>query len=270
MSATAGTISLSPLPPTASTLLRSKTSDGRTVMPILASDMMVSRAVCMIAEFMGFDGNLPHLFQTCGAGAIAQLAIALDLWISGSKTKSSIISASQLSLGSLVVGCLSPLAIDQNMDMIDAELQVRCASFGVFSTLAYALVARQWPEEFDRAATIAQFRQIPIAEAYRHVCGEPIRQTASKLAQGWNLTRELTIALAGPTGYDLSASEKIIISATQVATLAAQSAAVSIEPWPYIAESDSIEEMALIQAMGMRAKRLAASLEKRMDMLRSA
>jgi len=244
--------------------------ESRVIMPIIASDMVVSRGICIISEFMGFDGNLPHLFQTCGPYAISQLAIALDLWISGSRTKSSVVSATQLSLGSLVVGCLAPMVIDKNMDQIGAELQIRCASFGIFSTLAYSLVARQWPEEFDRAATIAQFRKVPIAEAYRHVCGEPIRQTAAKLAQGWNLTRELTIALAGPTGWDLTPTERVIISATQVATLAAQSCATSIEPWPYIAECDTVEEMALIQVFGMRAKHVSAALEKKLDLLRAA
>jgi hypothetical protein len=52
--------------------------------------------------------------------------------------------------------------------------------------------------------------------------------------------------------------------------MAAQSAAVSVEPWPYIVNSNSIEQIALIQAMGMRAKRVSNALSQKLEALRSA
>jgi hypothetical protein len=52
--------------------------------------------------------------------------------------------------------------------------------------------------------------------------------------------------------------------------MAAQAAGVSVEPWPYIAKQDSIEQIALIQAMAMRAKRVAGRLEEELENLRSS
>ncbi len=261
---------LSPLPPTAATLLRVNNGDGRSALTVIASDMMVSKAVCEISDFLGFEPNIPHLIQTCGSQAVSQLAIVLDLWISGSKTQSKVISSTQLSLGSLVVGCLAPMAIEQSIYDIRPELQMRCAALGICSTMVYSLIARQWPEDFDRAATIAQFRKVPIADAYRHVCGESIRATGAKLSDAWKLPRELRLALAGPAGSLLSIDERTIVTSIDIATQAAQSAGVSVEPWPHTVNVTSIEQMALIQAMGMRAKRVAASLEKKLERLRSA
>jgi hypothetical protein len=262
---------VTPLPPTAATLLLlSRQGDTRTALTVIASDMMVSRTLKTIVEFLGFESNLPHLVQIAGQDALTQLAIAADVWISGSRVKCKVVSASQLSLGSLVIGCLTPMALEQDLSQTDAQLQIRSASFGLFSTLAYSLVARQFPEEFESAASIAQFRQIPIASVYQHVTGRSIQQSAGFLANAWGLTRELTIALQGPEGFQLDRNERMIISATEIATMAAQSAAVSVEPWPFVAKSDSIEQIALIQAMGMRAKRVAAKLSEEIEVLRPA
>ena len=84
---------------------------------------------------------------------------------------------------------------------------------------------------------------------------------SGRLAKAWNLSRELTIALQGPKDFDLSREERLIVGAAEVATMAAQSAAVSIEPWAYVVKTDKIEQIALIQAMGMRAKRVQSQLE---------
>jgi hypothetical protein len=262
---------VAPLPPTAATLLlHSSHNDARTTLTVLASDLMVNRTLRTIVEFLGFESNLPHLLQMAGPGPLCQLAIASDLWISGSRVKSSVVSGTQLSLGSLVICCLSPMALEQDITQIDAQLQIRSASFGLFSTLSYSLVARQYPEEFDSAASIAQFRKIPIADAYEHVVGETIRSAAGRLANAWGLTRELTIALAGPKDFQLDKTERLIIGATEIATMAAQSAGVSVEPWPYVVKSESIEQIALIQAMGMRAKRVANKLSEEVEQLRPA
>lgn len=262
---------ITPLPPTAATLLVQSTHpDSRATLTVIASDMMVNRTVKMMCEFLGFESALPHMIQTVGPVALSQLAIASDLWISGSRVKCNVISSSQMSLGSLVIGCLTPLAVEQDITQTSAELQVRAASFGMFSSLAYSLVARQNPEQFDSVASVAQFRQIPLADAYQTVVGESIRDAAGRLAKAWGLTRELTIALQGPRDFALDRTEKLIIGATEIATLAAQSAGVSVEPWPYVVKSDSIEQIALIQAMGMRAKRVAKRLEEELDNLKNA
>jgi hypothetical protein len=78
----------------------------------------------------------------------------------------------------------------------------------------------------------------------------------------------LTIALAGPKDFELTPREKLVIGATEVATMGAQSAGVSVEPWPYVVKSSSIEQIALIQAMGMRAKRVAQKLSEEVEQLR--
>jgi hypothetical protein len=152
---------VAPLPPTAATLLlNANYNDSRITLTVLASDLIVNRTLRTIVEFLGFESNLPHLLQAVGSDALSQLAIASDLWISGSRVKSKVVTGTQLSLGSLVICCLSPMALEQDITKIDAELQIRSASFGLFSTLSYSLVARQYPDEFDSAATIAQFRQL--------------------------------------------------------------------------------------------------------------
>jgi hypothetical protein len=76
--------------------------------------------------------------------------------------------------------------------------------------------------------------------------------------------------LRGPQDFDLDDKERLIIGATEVATMAAQSAGVSVEPWPYLMPSESIEQIALIQAMGMRAKRVALRLTEELEQLRGA
>jgi len=257
------TAHVAPLPPTAATLLvQSVQQDCRTTLTILASDMLVSRTVSMVCEMIGFEGPLIHIVQQCGARSLTQLAIASDLWISGSHVKSKTITGSQMSLGSMVIAVLTPSALEQDFTAVNSEMQIRSSAFALFSTMAYSLVARQNAEEFESAASIAQFRQIPIADAYKNVVGRTIREDAGHLARSWNLTRELTIALQGPMEFDLSREEKLIIGATEVATMAAQSAAVSIEPWPYMVKTDRIEQIALIQAMGMRAKRVSSLLDE--------
>jgi hypothetical protein len=102
------------------------------------------------------------------------------------------------------------------------------------------------------------------------VVGESIRDAAGRLAQAWGLTRELSIALQGPGDFYLDPTERLIVDACEVATMAAQAAGVSVEPWPYIAKQDSIEQIALIQAMAMRAKRVAGRLEEELENLRSS
>lgn len=262
---------VAPLPPTAATLLvQSSQQDCRATLTVLASDMLVSRAVGMVCEMIGFEGQLIHIVQQCGARSLTQLAIACDLWISGSHVKSKTISGNHMSLGSMVIAVLTPSALEQDFTAVNSEMQVRASAFALFSTMAYSLVARQNTEEFESAASIAQFRQIPIADAYKNVVGRSIREDAGNLAKAWNLTRELTIALQGPRDFDLTREEKLIIGATEVATMAAQSAAVSIEPWPYTVKTDRIEQIALIQAMGMRAKRVAALLEEAIASLKNA
>jgi hypothetical protein len=175
-----------------------------------------------------------------------------------------------MSNGSMVIALLTPSALEQDLNNVNASLQVRAAAFGLFSTMSYSLVARQYPEQFESAASVAQFRQIPISDAYLNVVGRSIQEDAGDLARAWNLSRELTIALQGPKDFDLSKDEKMIISATEVATMAAQSAAVSIEPWPYIVKTDKIEQIALIQAMGMRAKRISGNVAKFIPDLKNA
>lgn len=263
-------VHVAPLPPTAAMLLQNQQQDSRATLTILASDMLVGRVVGLVCEMIGFEGQLIHIIQQCGEKALSQLAIAADIWISGSTVKSTTISGSQMSLGSLVVAVLTPSAVEQDFTTVNSPLQVRSAAFGLFSSLAPSLVARQYPEEFENAASVAQFRQIPIADAYRNVVGRSIRDDAGRLASAWNLSRELSIALQGPRDFELTKEEKLIIGAAEVATMAAQSAAVSIEPWPYTVKTDKIEQIALIQAMGMRAKRVASMLETAIEQLRAA
>ncbi len=262
---------VAPLPPTAATLLvQSSQQDTRSTLTVLASDLLVARTVTMVCEMIGFEGPLIHIVQQSGPRSLTQLAIAADLWISGSRVKCKAISSSHMSLGSMVVAILTPSALEQDITAVNASLQVRAAGFGLFSCLAYSLVARQDPEQFESAATIAQFRQIPIADAYKNVVGRSIQEDAGKLAVAWNLSRELTIALQGPKDFDLTREEKLIIGATEVATMAAQSAAVSIEPWAYTVKTEKIEQIALIQAMGNRAKRVSSQLERALVILKNA
>jgi hypothetical protein len=169
----------------------------------------------------------------------------------------------------MIIAILTPSALEQDFSALNASLQVRAAAFGLFSTLSYSLVARQFPEQFENAASIAQFRQVPISDAYRNIVGRTIQEDAGKLASAWNLSRELTIALQGPKDFDLTREEKLIIGAVEIATIAAQGSALSIEPWPYIVKSDKIEQIALIQAMGMRARRIASQLEFKVPNLKN-
>ncbi len=262
---------VAPLPPTAATLLiQSAQQDTRSTLTVLASDLLVCRTVTMVCEMIGFEGPLIHIVQQSGPRSLTQLGIASDLWISGSRVKSKTISGTHMSLGSMVIAILTPSALEQNISEVDASMQVRSAAFGLFSTLSYSLVARQYPEQFESAATIAQFRQVPLADAYKNVVGRSIQEDAGALAKAWHLTRELTIALQGPKDFDLSREERLIIGATEVATMAAQSAGVSLEPWPYTVKTDKIEQIALIQAMGMRAKRVSTNLEAAIPNLKSA
>ncbi|MBI1333593.1 MAG: hypothetical protein JST12_10140 [Armatimonadetes bacterium] len=265
------TANVAPLPPTAATLLvqSSGIQDSRSTLTVLASDLLVTKTVGMVCEMIGFEGQLIHIVQQCGARSLTQLAIACDLWISGSRVKSKTVSANHMSLGSMVIAVLTPSALEQDFTSVNSEMQVRASAFALFSTLAYSLVARQYSEEFENAASVAQFRQVPISDAYKNVVGRTIREDAGKLAKAWNLTRELTIALQGPKDFDLTKEEKLIIGATEVATMAAQSAAVSLEPWPYIVKTDRIEQIALIQAMGMRAKRVASLLDEAITNLKN-
>lgn len=262
---------VAPLPPTAATLLvQSSLQDPRATLTVLASDLLVSRTVNMVCEMIGFEGPIIHIVQQCGHRSLTQLAIASDLWISGSRVRAKTISSAHMSLGGMVIAVLTPSALEQDITSVNSSMQVRASAFALFSTLAYSLVARQYSEEFESAAAIAQFRKIPIADAYINVVGRSIREDAGKLAQAWNLTRELTIALQGPKDFDLSREEKLIIGAAEVATMAAQSAAVSIEPWPYMVKTDRIEQIALIQAMGMRAKRVSSLLDEAITNLKNA
>ena len=262
---------VAPLPPTAATLLvQSNQQDTRSTLTVLASDLLVSKTVTMVCEMIGFEGPLIHIVQQCGPRSLTQLAIASDIWISGSRVKCKAISSTHMSLGSMVISILTPSALEQDITDVNSALQVRAAAFGLFSTLSYSLVARQYPEQFESAASIAQFRQIPISDAYLNVVGRSIQEDAGILAKAWDLSRELTIALQGPKDFDLTREEKLIISATEIATIAAQSSAVSIEPWPYIVKTEKIEQIALIQAMGMRAKRVSGQLETRVPNLKSA
>lgn len=261
---------VAPLPPTAAMLLvQSSQQDTRSTLTVLSSDLLVARTVGMVCEMIGFEGPLIHVVQQCGSRSLTQLAIACDLWISGSRVKCKAISSSHMSAGSMVIAILTPSALEQDFSAMDASLQVRAAAFGLFSTLSYSLVARQFPEQFENAATVAQFRQVPINDAYKNVVGRTIQEDAGKLASAWNLSRELTIALQGPRDFDLTREEKLIVGAVEVATIAAQSSAVSIEPWPYIVKSERIEQIALIQAMGMRAKRIASQLEQKVPNLKN-
>jgi hypothetical protein len=260
-----------PLPPTTATLLvQASHPDSRTTLTVIASDKMVYGTVRIMCEFLGFESSLPHMIQTAGVAPLSQLAIACDLWISGSRLQSKIVDSARMSLGALVIGCLTPLAVEQDLNEGTAATQIRAASFGLFSSLAYSLVARQDPEQFDSVASVAQMRQIPIAGAYQSVVGESIRDAAGRLAHAWGLTRELSIALQGPRDFYLDPTERLIVDACEVATMAAQAAGVSVEPWPYIAKQDSIEQIALIQAMAMRAKRVAGRLEEELENLRSS
>jgi hypothetical protein len=231
---------------------------------------MVSKTTCLIAEMLGFEPSLHHILQNSGPIALSQLAMAVDLWISGSRVQSKVISGSHMALGSLIIGCLAPMALEQCLNDTDAELQINTASFGLFSALAYPLVARMKPEEFDNAAEMAKFRQVPISSAYRHLTGQDIHVVAGSLAKAWALPRLLTIALQGPTDFTLTKTEKLIVGATETATLAAESVAVGIEPWPYIVKSDSIEQLALIQALGMRAKRVSMKLTEKLADIKTA
>ncbi len=260
---------IAPLPPTAAMLLKNEhEKDARTTLTILASDLLVSKVVEMVCEMIGFEGQAIHIVQQCGPRALSQLAIASDVWISGSHVKTKTVSSTHMSLGSMVVSVLTPSALEQDFTSVNSALQVRASAFGLFSCLSHSLVARVFSEDYENAASIAQFRQIPIADAYRNVVGRTIREDAGKLADAWGLNRELSIALQGPKEFELTKEEKLIIGASEVATMAAQSAAVSIEPWPYTVKTDRIEQIALIQAMGMRAKRVASMLDSAINALR--
>jgi hypothetical protein len=262
---------VAPLPPTAATLLiQSSQSDSRATLTVLASDLLVCRTVSMVCEMIGFEGPLIHIVQQCGPRPLIQLAIACDLWISGARVKSKTISGSHMSLGSMVIAILTPSALEQNITEVDASMQIRAAAFGLFSTLSHSLVARQYPEQFENAAAVAQFRQVPLADAYKNVVGHSIQEDAGLLAKAWHLTRELTLALQGPRDFELTREERLIIGASQVATMAAQSAGVSLEPWPYLVKTEKIEEIALIQVMGMRAKRVSAQLVESIANLNTA
>ncbi|HLO98147.1 MAG TPA: hypothetical protein VK171_06105 [Fimbriimonas sp.] len=260
-----------PLPPTAATLLvQSGFNDSRSILTVLASDLLVSRIVTIICERIGFDGTFSHIAQSSSPKSLTQLAIACDLWISGSRVSTRTVSSSHMSLGSLVIGVLTPSVLEADFLNVTGDLQMRASSFALFSTLTYSLVARQMPDEFESAASVAQFRKIPISDAFETVAGVTMREVAGRLASAWNLNRELTIALQGPGDFVLSPEEKIIISATETATSAAQSAALSMEPWPYTVKTDKIEQIALIQALGMRARKVAGQLEEKIAELKSA
>lgn len=260
----------SPLPPTAATLLvQSGADDSRSILTVLASDLLVSRVVSIVCERIGFDGSFTHIAQTASGRALTQLAIASDIWISGSRVTTRTISSTHMSLGSLVIAVLTPSVLEQDFSSVNGDIQMRAASFALFSTMTYSLVARQMPEEFESAASVAQFRKIPISDAFTTVTGTSMRDVAGRLASAWNLSRELTIAIQGPRDFVLTPEERMIISATEAATSAAQSAALSMEPWPYTVKTDKIEQIALIQALGMRARKVAMQLEERIDQLKN-
>lgn len=250
------------LPPTAATLLRCEKSDGRAVLTILMSDVVVSKTVQVIASTLGFEPNLALLMQRAGTRTIAALGIATDLWASGSSTRSSTISASHMSLGPLVVGCLAPLALTNDLADASAELQLRTAAFALFGSLALSLMARQEPDLFERVAEVARYRSVPLGDVYRHVAGETVHEAAHRLAQGWDLPRELSIALSGPGEKALAPHERAMVAALDLATTAAQAAAVSVEPWPYVGAPESIEGFAVVQALSLRARRIAAKLQE--------
>ena len=250
------------LPPTATTLLRCERSDGRAVLTILMSDVVVSQTLQVVSTTLGFEPNLTLLMQRVGTRTLAAMGIAIDLWASGSSTRSTTISASHMALGPLVVSCLAPLALTQDLEEASQELQLRTAAFALFGSLALSLMARQEPDLFERVAEVARYRGLPLCEVYRLVSGESVNVAASRLAQGWDLPRELSIALSGPGDATLAPHEKAMVSALDLATTAAQAAAVSLEPWPYICASGSIVDFAVVQALSMRARRIASKLQE--------
>ena len=257
-----GSHALVALPPTAATLLRCERSDGRSVLTILASDVVVARTMGVIAATLGFETNLALLTQRAGAKAVAQLGIAVDLWVSGASVRSETISGAHLALGPLVIGCLTPLALTHDLTVCDAPRQIAAAGFALFGSLACALMARQDPERFERVAQLAHYRGVPLGDVYLHVSGETVHTAAHRLAEGWGLPRELSLALGGPEGEALSAEERAMVAALDLATVAARQAAVALEPWPYVGASDSIEDFALTQALSLRARRIATRLQE--------
>ena len=61
-----------------------------------------------------------------------------------------------------------------------------------------------------------------------------------------------------------------MVAALDVATAAARAAAVSVEPWPYVGASSSIEGYALLQALSLRARRIATKLGEALPELSQA
>ncbi len=261
---------LVPLPPTASTLLRCERSDGRAVLTIIASDVVVSRTVLTLAATLGYEQNLALLMQRAGAKAVAQLGIAVDIWASGTSVRSETISQTHMALGPLVVGCLAPLALTHDLSECDAPRQIAAAGFALFGSLACALMARQEPDLFERVAQLARYRSVPLGDVYLRVAGETVHAAAHRLAEGWGLPRELSIALGGPEGETLTGEERALVAALDLATVAARQAAVSVEPWPYVGASDSIEDFALTQALALRARRIATRLQEALPGMKSA
>ncbi|MER3496681.1 MAG: hypothetical protein C4320_07890, partial [Armatimonadota bacterium] len=166
---------------------------------------------------------------------LAHLGIALDLWASGTSQRCSAISATQMALGPLTVGCLAPLALNADLDEIGADRIVSTAAFALFGSLTCSLISRQDPVLFDRVAELARYRSVPLAEVYHHIAGESIHTAALRLADGWHLPRALALALAGPEGETLDEAERERITALTLATSAARACAASVEPWPYVA-----------------------------------
>ncbi|RYG85518.1 hypothetical protein EON77_05425 [bacterium] len=248
------------LPPTAATLLRCERSDGRLVLTILASDVVVARTLQIVATTLGFEPNLALLIQRGGTRTIASLGIAIDLWASGSATRSSTISSMHLALGPLVVGCLAPLALTHDLASADASLQLGTAAFALMATLSYSLVARQEPDLCERVAELARYQCRPLGDVFPEVAGVSVHAAAHRLAHGWDLPRELSIALSGPQEAPLLPTERAMVAALDVATSAARAAAVSVEPWPYVGAASSIEGYALLQALSLRARRIATKL----------
>lgn len=263
-------VSLVALPPTAATLLRCGSSDGRSVLTILASDIVVARTLATVASTLGFEPNLALLTQRAGARAVASLGIAADLWVSGASARSETIAASHLALGPLVVGCLAPLALTEDLTACDAPRQIAAAAFALFGSLAPSLIARQDPELFERVAQLARYRAVPLGDVYLHVAGESVHAAAHRLAEGWGLPRELSLALGGPEGETLTREERAMVAALDLATVAARQAAVSVEPWPYVGSSDSVGDFALVQALSLRARRIATRLQETLPETRTA
>ncbi|RYG88785.1 hypothetical protein EON77_00170 [bacterium] len=230
------------------------------MLTILASDVVVARTLQIVASTLGFEPNLALLIQRSGVHTVASLGIAIDLWASGSSTRTTAISTSQMALGPLVVGCLAPLALTDDLASPDASLQLGTAAFALVASLALSLVARQEPALFERVAELARYRSRPLGDVFLEVAGESVHTAANRLAQGWDLPRELAIALSGPADARLTPAERAMVAALDVATAAARAAAVSVEPWPYVGATGTIEGYAVIQALSLRARRIATRL----------